>query len=197
MLKTEEKRREFFLIFSIIQLCWNFLFFIPCAFSWVIWGLLLIVSGCTAWLSYKKAGMAPRVIWVIAALVRWFAIAWAVYECIFLGFDTESIWDICMMVAALVFTIGVMFLPAMAFSIKRHVGRKEGKYATLLSSFCLAFGLCIHGVEPFKVGTILRLTSVLNFPSVIEIICCVLSVLLTVFVFVLSIMALPVKETQA
>lgn len=196
MLKTEESRRKTFLIGSAILLGWNFLFYIPFVFSFVVWLPLFLFAALTAWISYRKRTVVSKVLWVIAGVIRWFALGWGVFELLSIGYDAPSRWDLVTKVVLIAYTIATAFLPTMALSVYRHKGKSEGKWATLCAGFALFSGLISFGVEPFKVGTVNHITDAISLPTVVTGILCVLTALYIAAVFVSSIFALPADEPK-
>lgn len=197
MLKTEEGRSRLFLILATVQLAWNFLFIIPCAFSPVMWAPLFLFAGLTAFLAYKRHLIASRVIWVIITCLRWFCLVWAGFEYIayFTG-SSESALDTLALSMLIAFTLAAFWLPTMALSICKHRVRTDGKFAVLCSAFAMAMAIYVHGIEPFVRGTLYHLTEAIRFPMGVHYALCILTVALSVAVFVSAIGALPKKEQK-
>ncbi|MBP5303876.1 MAG: hypothetical protein J6Z00_03210 [Clostridia bacterium] len=194
MLKTEEMRRRSFLLAVACQVLWGYLFYIPCAFSWVIWLPLQCFAGVTTFFAFQKASRTPRVLWIIGGVFRWFALLWGGYELISIGYDAISQWDLFTKVNAIFYMIATVMLPSMAVSVFIHKGRTEGKYAVLCSAFVVVSALIAFVLEPLKVKSLYHLTDVFGWPQAVTTVFCILTALFACFVFFLSIMALPEKE---
>ena len=80
---------------TVAQLALALILYIPRVFSLPLWIGMLILAAVILIpsLNVAESGGAratARFFWILISVLRWFAIIWCVYECLFLGFDAAS-----------------------------------------------------------------------------------------------------------
>lgn len=181
------------------QLVLAFVLYIPLVFAWPVWGGTLVLAGLTLIAalnarSSRGARAAARTLWILAALVRWFAIGWCVYECLFLGYDAESCADTCAATAAIVCAISAVWLPAAAVAVALGQRHFDGMAALLTSIFNLLVSVFLHGYEPFGMHTVRRITD--GAPAWIAIAVNLIALILAGAVAVAAFLACPAREPK-
>ncbi|MBR3289800.1 MAG: hypothetical protein IKI63_03365 [Clostridia bacterium] len=184
---------------TVAQLVLAFILYIPLVLAPPVWvgmlalaGLTLIAALCVRF--SRGARVTARTLWILAALVRWFAVGWCVYECLFLGYDAESCADACASVAAVVCAISAVWLPVGAVAVARGQQHFDGMLVLLASIFNLLVSLFLHGYEPLGIGTILRITE--GAPAWIAIAVNLIALILAGAIAVAAFLACPVREPK-
>ena len=184
---------------TVAQLVLAFVLYIPLVFSLPMWlgtivlaGLTLIAALCGN--HFKGARITARILWILIAIVRWFAVVWGVYECLFLGFDAASCIDTCASVAAIVCAISAVWLPTVAAAVAVGQRHFDGMIALTASLTNFLFAIFLHGYEPLGIGTILRITD--GAPAWIAIAVNLIALLLAGAVMVAAFLACPAREPK-
>lgn len=184
---------------TVAQLALAFILYIPLVLSLPIWlgavvlaGLALIAALYAG--SSRGARITARTVWVAAAVVRWFAVVWCAYECLFLGYDAESIADTCASCAAIVCAISAVFLPSVAVAVAKGQRHTDGMFALLATIVNFLMAIFLHGYEPLSIGTILRITD--GAPAWIAIAVNIAALVLAGAVLVAAFFACPAREPK-
>jgi len=184
---------------TVAQLALALVLYIPLVFSPVVWLSALALAGLTLIAALGARGsrgarVTVRTVCILSAVLRWFAVMWCAYECLFLGYDAESCLDACASVAAIVCALSAAFLPAAAIAVAVGQRHADGMIVLLSSITNLLMAIFLHGVEPFAIGTILRITD--TAPAWIAIAVNVLAVLVAGAVTVAAFFACPARAPK-
>ena len=184
---------------TVAQLVLAFVLYIPLVFALPLWlgaivlaGITLVAALCAGF--SRGARVTARVIWVLIAVIRWFAVVWCAYECLFLGYDAESCADACAATAAIVCALSAVWLPTTAVSVALGRRHADGMFALLASVVNLLFAIFLHGYEPLGIGTILRITD--GAPAWVAVAVNVIALLLAAAVAVAAFLACPAREPK-
>ena len=184
---------------TVAQLALAFILYIPLVFALPMWLGAIVLAGLTlvaALLagSSRGARITARTVWIVIALLRWFAIGWCAYECLFLGYDAESCADACASIAAIVCALAAVFLPTAAVAVAKGQRHADGMFALLASLVNFLVAIFLHGYEPLGIGTVLRITD--GAPAWIATAVNVLALLLAGAILVAAFLACPIREPK-
>ena len=185
---------------TVAQLVLALILYIPRVLSLPIWLGAVVLAGLTYIVALRVgdsrgARITARVMWVVVAVLRWFAVVWCAYECLFIGYDAESVADTCAGCAAIVCALAAAWLPSAAVAVAKGQRHADGMFALLAAIVNFLVAIFLHGYEPLGIGTILRITD--GAPAWIAIAVNILALLLAGAVLVAAFLALPAREPKA